>query len=260
MFDLIRELNGAYGAHNILGLFVSGVAVLACLPVLLFKRWSAYRMLAGIGLLTAAAAFASNLSTVRFVHAGKWLPEPPSEVGSWTASVSEMDPNIRAMLGNPQANQAEYVNAFGEVVYYTAVAAGPFENYHDPTVCVGGNGFSLTAKREFVLPVDGAGPRVRAMLFKRGDLRILMYYWTQTRQGQTATEARMGNYKDIVARFQTGYDAVVRGDQTVIIRNYTVVPPDDPLGVQSQRNLDEISRETYRTLRASGRAGSGEGI
>jgi len=46
---------------------------------------------------------------------------------------------------------------------------------------------------------------VRAMVFKRldpkfGEIRILMYYWQQNRRGGTATEARMGNYRDLSAR------------------------------------------------------------
>ena len=257
MFDLIRDLSEAYGGLNLLGLTISAAAALACLPALFSRRGKSYRALVGIGLLTAVAAMGSNLAAMRFLYAGKWLPDPPAQVGNWTTTVSEMAPGVLQILGNPKANQAEYVNPFGEVVYYTAVAAGPFENYHDPTICVAGNGFALTAKREFTLPVDGGGPRIRAMIFRRDDVRILMYYWTQTRAGATATEARMGAYKDIVARYQTGYGAVVRGDQTVIIRNYTVLMPDDPLGVQAQRNLDEVCRETYRTLRASARKEAG---
>ena len=76
----------------------------------------------------------------------------------------------------------------------------------------------------------------------------MMYYWQQNRDGSTSSEARMGNYRDIGARLQTGYGAVVGGHQTVLVRIYTQIMPDDTHAIQAQKNVQEISRAVYRSL------------
>ncbi|HVK05969.1 MAG TPA: exosortase-associated EpsI family protein [Armatimonadaceae bacterium] len=211
------------------------------------------RTIGSMALAIAVAGLLGSFATYRFSRAGRWLPPAPDDMAQWEAKDSPFQDYVLAMLGGPQARGREYRNPFGEVVYWSVVTAGPFENYHDPTVCIPDNGFALTAKREFSL--DGPGSaRVRAMIFKHtSGARMLMYYWTQNRDGSTATEARMGNYRDIPARFQTGYGAVVEGKQTVIVRIYTVIPPDEPDGAVAQYNLNEVSRATYRLLKADGR-------
>jgi hypothetical protein len=200
-----------------------------------------------IGALISATAVFSAFAGHRFTHAGQWLPPLPDKVGSWEMTEAPMAAATLALLGNPKANGSNYNNPFGELVLASLVAAGPFENYHDPTVCVTGGGFNLSSKKTFAL--DGPGSaQVRAMVFKNGETRLLMYYWQQNRDGSTSSEARMGNYRDIGARLQTGYGAVVGGHQTVLVRIYTQILPDDAKGVQAQKNVDEISRAVYRSL------------
>ncbi|MBC8135357.1 MAG: exosortase-associated EpsI family protein [Fibrella sp.] len=216
----------------------------------LFVSKRRYALALQVALPLAVIALAGTFSTYRFRHAGLWLPPLPDNVGNWKAVDTPVSKDTLALLGFPMARGHEYQNPFGEVVYSSAVCAGPFENYHDPTVCVAGNGFDLTAKK--TIPMGVGDWKVRAMIFKKsgpnGDLRIMMYYWTQTRRGNTATEARMGNFRDMGARLQTGYSSVVKGDQNVIMRIYTVIPPDDIDGEQSQRNLNEVCTATYKLL------------
>jgi Protein of unknown function (DUF3485). len=230
--------------------------ILSALGILfsaLVMRRRDLKILGQIGALIAVAGLLGSFSTYRFARAGKWLPPAPDNLAGWSVKDTPFTDSILSQLGYPQALGREYTNPFGETVYWTLVTAGPFENYHDPTVCVPGNGFTLTAKKEFYLDGPG-GARVRAMIFKHTTgARMLMYYWTQNRDGSTATEARMGNYRDITARFQTGYGAVVKGNQTVIARIYTIIPPEDPDGAIAQRNVTEISRATYRLMKEDGR-------
>ena len=237
----------------IVSFVVSAIALVLCLAGLAVNR-KRFALAAQVALPLAVIALVGSFATYRFRHAGQWLPPLPDEVSNWKASDTPISKETLSILGYPMARGHEYTNPFGEVVYSTLVCAGPFENYHDPTVCVAGNGFALTAKQ--TLPMDLRDWKVRAMIFKRstpqGDLRIMMYYWTQTRRGQTATAAQMGTFRDVLARMQTGYSAVVKGDQNVILRIYTIVQPDDPNGVQAQRNLNEVCRATYKTLYADG--------
>lgn len=211
------------------------------------------------GALIGATAALGAFSSYRFTRAGQWLPPMPDNVGYWNGIEAPLPQNTLALLGNPIASGRNYTNPFGEVVQASLVAAGPFENYHDPTVCVTGGGYDLTAVKE--IPIDGASSgQCRALVFKQsggGDkaIRILMYYWQQNRDGSTASEARMGSYRDIVPRLQTGYGAVVQGHQTVLVRIYTIILPDDPDGIRAQRNVDTIAKAVYRSLIQSGTGG-----
>lgn len=203
----------------------------------------------------AATALVGGFASHRFTHAGEWLPKPPAEIGAWVAEEETIPPETLGLLGNPQALAYNYRNPFGERVQVSMVAAGPFENYHDPTVCVGEGAFRLTASRTF--PLDGPGSgKVRAMVFKHraeAKVRIIMYYWQQNRDGSTDYEPRMGNYRDMAARFQTGWSVVARGRQTIILRNYMMyLEDDDPLGVHAQRSVHEVSRAIYRALKEGG--------
>ncbi len=200
-----------------------------------------------IGVLISATAVFSAFASYRFTNAGQWLPPLPEKVGSWEMTEAPLAAGTLELLGNPKATGSNYNNPFGEMVLASLVAAGPFENYHDPTVCITGGGFNLSGKKTFAL--DGPGSaQVRAMVFKNGETRILMYYWQQNRDGSTSSEARMGTYRDIGARLQTGYGAVVGGHQTVLVRIYTQILSDDTDGVQAQKNVGEISRAVYRSL------------
>lgn len=235
------------------GFIISALALILSIAGLFISK-RRYAVALQVAIPLAIVALAGTFSTYRFRHAGLWLPPLPDNVGNWKAIDTPVPKETLSLLGYPMARAHEYQNKFGEVVYSSAVCAGPFENYHDPTVCVAGNGFDLTAKKTLPMGIDDW--KVRAMIFKKsgqdGDLRIMMYYWTQTRRGNTATEARMGNFRDMAARFQTGYSSVVQGEQNVIMRIYTVVPPDDVEGKQSQRNLNEICAATYKLLREDG--------
>lgn len=206
----------------------------------------------------ALVALAGTVATYRFRYAGLWLPPLPDNVGNWKATDTPLSQGTLDILGDPMAHGHEYSNPFNETVYSSVVCAGPFENYHDPTVCVVGSGFTLTAKKTVAM---GEGDwKVRAMVFKQNGaadgVRLMMYYWTQTRRNHTSTAAQMGNFRDIGARLQTGYAAVVQGEQNVIVRIYTEIHPDDTGGAQAQRNLDEICRATYRMLAADGAKGT----
>lgn len=208
-----------------------------------------------MAILIAATALLGTLTTFRYKQAGAWLPENiPNNVGVWEGVDTPLTKDVLALLGNPEAAGRRYYSPFGEQVEASVVTAGEFENYHDPTVCVPSNGFVLTARKIFNLN----GCNVRAMVFKKDDarfgtVRMLMYYWQQTRDGQTDTAARMGSYRDIEARFRTGFGAVVQGKQTVLCRVYTFISPDDPLGAQAQRNVEEISTAFYRAMKDDGK-------
>ena len=211
--------------------------------------------------LVGSTALFGTFAGYRFYQAGQWLPPLPEKVGVWEMTEAPLAPSTLELLGNPKATGSDYSSPFGETVQASLVAAGPFENYHDPTVCITGGGFQLTSKKTF--PIDGPhSAQVRAMIFKNGGTRILMYYWQQNRDGSSSSEPRMGNYRDILARLQTGYGAVIDGHQTVLVRIYTFIPPDDKdksvpsedkLGVQAQKNVNEIATSIYHSLQKNSR-------
>ena len=209
--------------------------------------------MAVIMLVTVLTAW---FATYRIAHAGDWLPSLPDRVGVWSATDTPLPEDTLRLLGGPRAIGREYNNLFNEPVRVSVIAANGFDAYHDPTVCVGGSGFDLTAVRTFTIDGPSSGA-VRAMIFKRedstyGTIRILMYYWQQNRDATTETEPVMGSYRDILTRFKTGAGAVFQGHQTCLVRIYAPIGPEDTNGVQTQRNIEEISREVYRAMKKSG--------
>ena len=213
----------------------------------------------------AGAALFGAFASYRFTRAGEWLPRPPDTIGVWAATESSVPPDTLARLGNPQASNFAYSSPFSsrtplpENVQVSLVSAGPFENYHDPTVCVGEGAFRLTGTRTITLDGPGSG-KARAMVFQHRrvpDVRIIMYYWQQNRDGSTDHEPRMGSYRDLLARFTTGFGAVVGGRQTVILRNFMIFAnEDDPQGVHAQHCVHEVSRSLYRAFIAEKKQGS----
>jgi Protein of unknown function (DUF3485) len=210
--------------------------------------------------IVAVTAALSLFSQKRLEDAGSWFPSMPNTVRHWEGTSQPVSQGVLALLGFPQAATIEYSDGNGDAVIATLVTAGPFENFHDPTVCVGGFGvWKFTAQKEFLL--DGPGSAsVRAMIFRRADnpkLRIIMYYWQQGRDGFTTCVPMMGNFRDLPARLRTGYGAVVLGRQSVILRIYSVYSQDDDsLGLNAQRNIHNISRAVYRELLKAGKAPS----
>ena len=202
--------------------------------------------------LVAAVSLVGSFCTYRLVCAGGWLPEVPTVIGLWEATDSPVAASVLAILGNPQALGRTYRNPFGDQVEFSLVTAGMFENYHDPTVCVGGGDFETTAVRIVPLSAQGRTGVARAMIFrhrKQEDVRILMYYWQQNRDGSTDYEARMGNFRDLFARFKTGFGSVVLGHQTVLVRIYSLYrQKDDPDGAHAQHIVHEIAQAQFRNL------------
>lgn len=214
------------------------------------------KMTAIIGVAAALSIFSQK----RLEWAGGWFPGVPDQIGMWEGMQQPVSQDTLALLGFPRALQRVYTNGTGDSVLATLVTAGPFENFHDPTVCVGGNGsWEFTAGKEFLLDGLGTAP-VRAMIFRRRDnpkLRIIMYYWQQSRDGATTCEPMMGNYRDLPARLRTGYGAVILGRQSVLLRIYTAYSEDDdPEGLNAQRSVHTICRAYYRALLKEGKEGA----
>jgi hypothetical protein len=215
------------------------------------------RLFAQMTTLIGVTAALGLFSQKRLESAGGWFPTFQATIGSWEGTNQPVSQETLSILGFPRASSIEYDNGAGDRVLATLVTAGPFENFHDPTVCVGGTGvWEFTARREF--PLDGPGSAVvRAMIFrKRSDpkTRIIMYYWQQGRDGFCTSEPMMGNFRDLPARLRTGYGAVVLGRESVILRIYTGFHEDeDPTGLNAQRGVHRISQAVYRNLLKAGR-------
>jgi hypothetical protein len=210
-------------------------------------------------IMIAGAAGLGLLSALRLEEAGRWVPNLPSTLERWEITEQVPEESVYSTLNYPTKIYARsYRNAMGEEVNASLVTAGPFENYHDPTVCVGGEGGPYRRTAQKIITLDPAGKlKVRAFIFQhRSDAkwRIIMYYWQQNRDGSTSYEPRMSTYQDMKARLETGLGAIVRGDQTCIVRIYGIFHEDaDPFGAQTQRNVNNLSLYFYNTLLKDGK-------
>ncbi len=205
--------------------------------------------------LLAATLLLALFTSYRMSRAGDWLPPIPFnlDAGGWTGREAPLNASTLGILDNPKSEGRIYQNPFGEWVSVSVISAESFEAYHEPTVCSAGYGFFLRAESR---PVIGRpGTHVRAMMLKndRSGTRILMYYWLQNKDGSTDTEKRMGNYRDLAARFRTGMGAVARGDRTCLVRVFAIVPPGDVNGAQTHRNVWQIARAVYQTMEQDGK-------
>ena len=172
----------------------------------------ATKLLLFVGITTLLALFMN----FRLSHAGDWLPELPDQIaeGGWR-SYNEPIPNtVLELLGNPRGSGRTYINPYGEWASVSVITAASFEAFHDPTICSVGQGYFLKAEARPLLG-DFKGTAARVMLMRNPDrnLQALEYYWLQNDDGSTETAKRMGNYKDILARTQTGLDSVIWGTQ-----------------------------------------------
>lgn len=184
----------------------------------------------------------------RLKRAGDWLPTMPESFGVWTSTPQKIKEDELAILGHPKYVMRDYTSAFGEHVSMTVVAANSVDAYHDPRVCSVGSGFDVTAERGVELA--GKGSTVRAMILKRGDYRVLMYYWLQNSDGTVETEGSMS--RDLTARIQCYrfvFNTVAAGRETCLVRVSALIPPSDTQGVQTRRNVTELSRAIYTSLK-----------
>ena len=216
------------------------------------------RLFIQMSAIVGVTAALSLFSQKRLEWAGGWFPNISTTIGSWEGTNQPVSQETLSILGFPRASSMEFSNGTGDSVLATLVTAGPFENFHDPTVCVGGTGiWEFTSLKEF--PLDGPGSAtVRAMIFRKRSepkVRIIMYYWQQGRDGYTTSEPMMGNFRDLPARLRTGYGALVLGRQSVILRIYTGFnEEEDSTGLNAQRGVHEISRNVYRELLQAGKS------
>ncbi len=211
----------------------------------------ARRRLAIGSLAVLVVAMFGTWSTTRLVAAGSWLPSVPETIGEWEGTVVPADVETLRVLGNPRMVGRTYRNPFNDRVEFSLVTAGMFENYHDPTVCVGGGDYRLTATR--TVPIGVGDAEARAMVFRHRrtpDHRIVMWYWQQFQDGSTDTESRMGNFRDFTARLRTGYSSIVEGKKTVIVRIFAPcdIRRDSDAGL-AQFQVSQIAQAVHRHLR-----------
>jgi hypothetical protein len=165
------------------------------------------------------------LTSYRMAAASVWLPTMPEAVAGMTLQAHPVDQNTLIMLGNPRGMAGAYVDGDERPVEVTMVTGGMFENYHDPTACVGQGQFE-TAGIDTVDIADGQEKAiVRRLTFRHRenpDIRMVMYYWQQRKSGSIDYRARMGNFRDMPARVEHGWSTLLNHDPTVIVRTYVL--------------------------------------
>ena len=165
------------------------------------------------------------LTGYRMAAASTWLPPMPSALEGMTLQAHPVDENTLIMLGNPRGTAGAYQVGDARPIEVTMVTGGMFENYHDPTACVGQGQFE-TIGIDTVDIADGQEKAVvRRLAFHHRvnpDIRMVMYYWQQRKSGSIDFRARMGNFRDMPARVEHGWSTLLNHDPTVIVRTYVL--------------------------------------
>ena len=161
-----------------------------------------------------------HVSSWRMAQSKLWLPSLPEKIDGRSASLHEVANTTLALLGSPQGRSATYSNGKGMDVEVSMVTGAMFENYHDPTACVGKGEFDLVDSRAVDI---GSGMDVRRLSFVHRlnpALKMIMYYWQQRESGTLDYRSRMGYFKDFIARVDFGWCSLVYDDPTIILRTY----------------------------------------
>jgi EpsI family protein len=183
----------------------------------------------------------------RLQKAGDWLPAIPETIGYWTSTARPLQEEELTILGRPKYLSREYTSPVGDPVQVIILAANSMDAYHDPRSCSLGLGYALTAEK--VKPLQGAG-NVRAMVFRNGDKRVIMYYWLQDREGGLSPEGAI-RY-DLGARLasiRSVLNTAATGRQTCIVRVHAPVSDTDPRGARARRNVEAIALEICKAMR-----------
>jgi len=164
-----------------------------------------------------------HLTSYRMAAASTWLPPMPMTLDGLRLESHPVDQNTLIMLGNPRGIAGAYVDGEERPIEVTMVTGGMFENYHDPTACVGQGQFE-TISIDTIDVADGLEKAVvRRLSFKHRlnpDIRMVMYYWQQRKSGSIDYRARMGNFRDMPSRVEHGWSTLLNHDPTVIVRTY----------------------------------------
>ncbi len=165
------------------------------------------------------------LTSYRMAAASTWLPSMPSALEGMTLQAHPVDQNTLIMLGNPRGTAGAYQFGDDRPVEVTMVTGGMFENYHDPTACVGQGQFETIAIDTVDIADGQEKALVRRLTFRHRvnpDIRMVMYYWQQRKSGSIDFRARMGNFRDMPARVEHGWSTLLNHDPTVIVRTYVL--------------------------------------
>ncbi len=204
------------------------------------------------GLLAVLMLF----SAYRLSSRGRWLPTAPAQIARvWSATEVSLSSDATNQIGHVPTNSYRYTNLFGERVDAHLISTPSFDAYHDPTLLFSPFGYGISAEK--VLPLFGPNTQVRAIVLRDDSTRTraLMYYWIQTKSGVVTPGIALSDYQDAFTRLKLGVSSVSTGEQNCIVRVFTSVHDQDKNGAQARRNLDEVSRTIYQSLKQQASGG-----
>jgi hypothetical protein len=193
----------------------------------------------------------------RLSQRGRWLPQPPLEIGQWTGSEMPLARSAVEQLGSPKTIGFAYRNLFLDEVDVHIIAANSFEAYLDPRTTMARFSYGMTAQKE--LPLFGKDGSARGLVFRSpdiGEARVLMYYWVQYRDGRANPGETLQQSDDFLPRLHLGTAASVQGTENCVVRVFTRINPDDRDGIQAHRDIEEICLALHEALKAQGKMGA----
>lgn len=192
-----------------------------------------------------------HLSSYRMAAASTWLPTMPLTLTGMILQPHPVDQNTLVMLGNPRGNAGAYTTGDDRPIEVTMVTGGMFENYHDPTACVGQGQFETVSIDTIDIAEGQEKAVVRRLSFRHRvnpDIQMVMYYWQQRKSGSIDYRARMGNFRDMPARVEHGWSTLLNHDPTVIVRTYVLFDGRSSKDVEEGR-LRSVSEGIVTQLR-----------
>lgn len=169
---------------------------------------------AAVGLIVCIAAF-GVVSTIAWAHQFSSKPVRqnfavfPHKIGEWSGREGQLEPTVASVLSATDYYIGDFsltsnrspVNIF--VAYYDTLSKGAA--IHSPRVCLPGSGWEFISfeERSFGELAAGATGTFNRVIIQKGESKMLMYYWFQQRERQTANEFGM-KYYVLVDRLKSG--------------------------------------------------------
>ncbi len=141
----------------------------------------------GGGLLLAATILPGLLATpIQQAPSRQDFATFPLEIGPWQGQREIMDLASQKVLELDDYLLADYRNRItGEIInYYVAYYASQSKgrSIHSPRSCLPGGGWVVTDLSKKVLPIGNSGSAdVSRVFIQQGDVKQLVYFWTQQR-------------------------------------------------------------------------------
>jgi len=136
------------------------------------------KVLAIIGLAMILTAIAANHTFGRLQYAQPHLlpiETFPRRIGRWKQEGEDrpIDQEVIKVLPTAHIVDRVYRDASGQIINLLMLTASDYKDFHDPNICLPGNGWQLSDRTTFLFQ----GQNINKMRASQRNTHLLVFYW-----------------------------------------------------------------------------------